>query len=228
MTLSRINKEELDKLTESLIVLSSEQLRTDKHDKHDKQLSYYIDKLITVTHLFPANYIGIEGRFSSNDIKKLWYYYRYSQKVDLDKYALSEDNLKLVQQYNEDDEDILQFLKPFFDKLKTGRSLLNIMTVHLSETELNQYTELIKLVQGKDNVNVDRKENCPELKETLINKNTLTEQIQKLSQYNTSYLMVTNPIEQPYTLLQISANNADANEINDEIYTLIKVINLPI
>jgi hypothetical protein len=223
MALSKINREELERLTEALIKHSTRQLND---NKNNNEFSHYVDKLITVTHLFPTNYIGIDGQFGTNDIKKLWYYFRHTRNINIDKYPISEEHMKIVNQYTEEDEDILNFLVPYFEKLVAKRGLVNIMTVHLSGEELKQYTELIKLVQGTENVNIST-DIFPELTDVSIDKKTLTDQIHKLTEYNTSYLMISNPISYPYTISQISDNHKDTYDTNEDIYTLVKVINLP-
>lgn len=202
-----LKQEFLDKLRDDLLNCSLYRLNTGK-DSH--KFSQCINDMVNVTHLFPADYIGLEGSFDNKILIKLWYFYRKKNNIMLDTNPIKENILGFDIDVNEEELEIYHFLKPFFQELSKNNKLLVVSSIELTESQINNYTSLVKQIQKStfnitiDDLGVD---------DDLYNGMNLEDIIKQLNEYNANYVNV-GRIQNQFTIT--SYNNSKGHDKDKE------------
>lgn len=199
-----LTKDFLDKLRDNLLNCSLYRLNTGKDSNKFDQC---ITDMINVTHMYPSDYIGLEGSFNNKVLIKLWYYYRKENNIMLDTNPIKENILGFDIEVDEDELEIYNFLKPFFQELSTNNKLLVISSIELTETQINNYTSLVKQVQKSTfNITIDDLG----VNDDLYNGMNLSDIIEQMNEYEINYVNV-GKIQNQFTI-----TSYDNSKIHDE------------
>lgn len=194
-----LNKDFLDKLRDQLLNSSLYKLQTGKSPNGFYQ---NINDIVIVTHLFSSDYVGFEGLFNSNIIIRHWYYYRQENKIMLSEHPINERALGFKIEVKEYEEEIYEFLKPFFEQLSDNNKLLVVSTVELTTTQLNNYISLVKQIQkSKFNKTIDELDVNEELHAEMM----IDDIVHQLNDYDIRYANI-GKIQNKFT---ITAYNND-------------------
>jgi hypothetical protein len=194
-----LNKDFLNKLRDQLLNSSLYKLQTGKEPNGFYQ---NINDIVIVTHIFLSDYVGFEGLFNSNTIIRHWYYYRQQNNIMLTEYPINEKILGFKIEIKEYEEEIYDFLKPFFKQINDNNKLLVVSTVELTTTQLNNYISLVKQIQkSKFNKTIDELN----VNEELYTEMIISDIIPQLNEYDIRYANI-GKIQNKFT---ITAYNND-------------------